>query len=44
MLTGYLKPGKVCKLQKALYRLKEAVLTWYLTLRDALKELGLEVA
>ena len=44
MPTGYLKPGKVCKLQKALYGLKEAALTWYLALHDALEELGLKVA
>ena len=44
MPTGFTKPGTVCKLQKSIYGLKEAALAWYLTLRDALEELGLKVA
>ncbi len=44
MPTGFSKPGMVCKLQKALYGLKEAALAWYITLRDALEELGLKAS
>jgi len=44
MPTGYSKPGTVCKLQKTLYGLKEAALAWYITLRDALEELGLKAS
>lgn len=42
--TGFRKPGIVCKLQKALYGLKESALAWYITLREALEELGLKAA
>ena len=39
---GYSKPGKICKLNKSLYGLKNAPLTWHNTLTKTLKELGLE--
>jgi len=42
MPTGF--SNTVCKLQKALYGLKQSVLIWYLTLRDALEDLGLKAA
>jgi len=44
MPTGFSKPGAVCKLQKALYGLKESALAWYLTFREALEKMSMKAA
>ena len=44
MPEGYQKPGKVWKLRKAIYGLKQSPKLWYSHLTDALKELNLIVS
>lgn len=42
-LEGYIKPGeenKICKLNKAIYGLKQAAITWNIKMGDSLKKLN----
>lgn len=41
---GFGKPGHVCKLNKSLYGLRTAAITWYLDLRDKLEKMGFKAS